>query len=62
MNMKSFAWFEGNTDCGRRAGRWSVALVVGAMLWSGRTGWAATNLPSYYAHPAVEDAYGVIAP
>src|SRR5512139_2216676 len=23
---------------------------------------AATNLPAYYAHPAVEDAHGVIAP
>jgi hypothetical protein len=34
-------------------------LVAGAALHSAQ---AATNLPSYYAHPAVVDAQGVIAP
>jgi hypothetical protein len=36
-----------------------VLVAASAVLSSAR---AATNLPSYYAHPAVEDAQGVIAP
>jgi hypothetical protein len=36
-----------------------VLLAVGSVLTSAR---AATHLPSYYAHPTIEDAHGVIAP
>ena len=45
---------------------WSLrhwALVICLLVTSGlTTTQASTNLPAYYAHPAVEDAYGVIAP
>ncbi len=40
----------------------ALALAVAAILFWVGAGLAATRLPSYYAHPTVEDAHGVIAP
>ena len=49
-----------------RSGIGSTALIVGRIYLAAgtllRNASAATNLPSYYAHPAVADAHGVIAP
>ena len=37
-----------------------LSMMLAATAWIEAP--AATNLPAYYAHPAVVDEYGVIAP
>ena len=46
----------------RRRGRSIILMAVGLILGAAAAGRPSATLKQYYAHPAVEDRFGVIAP